>query len=83
MPYIKSNARMALLCSDRSPETAGELNYQFTVLAIQYLNQHGKSYQTCAEIVSSFECAKMEFYRRVVAPYEDLKIAQNTDVYPE
>jgi len=28
------------------------------------------------------ECAKMEIYRRLVAPYEDRKIVQNGDVNP-
>ena len=27
------------------------------------------------------ECAKLELYRRVAAPYEDEKIDQNGDVY--
>ena len=28
-----------------------------------------------------FDCAAREFYRRVVAPYEDKKIMENGDVY--
>ena len=27
------------------------------------------------------ECAKLELYRRVAAPYEDLKISEAGDVY--
>jgi hypothetical protein len=27
------------------------------------------------------DCARLEFYRRVVAPYEDLKLAANGDVF--
>lgn len=34
------------------------------------------------EIGGAIECAKLEFYRRVAAPYEDKKIAENGDVYP-
>jgi hypothetical protein len=30
--------------------------------------------------VGVLECIKMEFYRRVAAPYEDTKIEQNGDV---
>ena len=26
------------------------------------------------------ECCKLEFYRRVAAPYEDIKIEENGDV---
>lgn len=32
------------------------------------------------EIVGMLECAKMEFYRRNTAPYEDKKIVENGDV---
>ena len=33
------------------------------------------------EAVGVLECAKLELYRRVAAPYEDEKIAENGDVY--
>lgn len=33
-------------------------------------------------IIAAFECAKLEFYRRMAAPYEDTKIVQNGDCYP-
>lgn len=32
--------------------------------------------------VGAIECAKMEFARRVIFPYEDRKISENGDVYP-
>ncbi len=82
MPYIKKAARVALLEGKRGAETAGELNYQFTVLAIQYLNQHGRGYQTMNDIVGAFDNAKDEFRRREQHPYEDQKILDNGDVYP-
>ena len=31
----------------------------------------------------ALRCAQMEFYRRVAAPYEDKKIQENGDVYPD
>jgi hypothetical protein len=33
------------------------------------------------EAVGAIECCKLEFYRRVAAPYEDRKIKTNGDVY--
>ncbi len=33
-------------------------------------------------VVGALECAKLELYRRMVAPYENGKIAENGDVYP-
>ena len=84
MPYIKQNDRskfepMLELAPDI--KTAGELNYLFTELAINYVQQHGLSYQTIAEVMSSFHCAGLEFYRKLAAPYEDVKSADNGDVY--
>jgi len=39
------------------------------------------SYSEYNEIIGILECAKMEVYRRLVVPYEDKKIEQNTDVF--
>ena len=39
------------------------------------------SYRGINEIIGVLECAKLEFYRRVAASYEDQKIQENGDVY--
>lgn len=80
MPYIKKDARQAL-AQVRDPVTPGELNYALTLLCDEYLQRKGVNYQHISEVVSSLEGAKLEFYRRVAAPYEDTKIAENGDVY--
>jgi len=59
----------------------GDLNYIITTLANFYIAKHGTSYNTLSDVIKAFECAKLEFYRRKVAPYEDEKIRQNGDVY--
>ena len=59
----------------------GELNYLFTKLAQLYLKKHGTSYNTISDVIKAFECAKLEFYRRIAAPYEDEKCRLNGDVY--
>ena len=59
----------------------GELNYLITQLALMYLDKHGTSYNTISDVVKAMECAKLEFYRRVAAPYENEKIRENGDVY--
>lgn len=61
--------------------TAGELNYMITKLCDRHITHHGLSYQTVNELIGVLECAKLELYRRIAAPYEDIKIAQNGDVY--
>jgi hypothetical protein len=78
MPYINQEARNRLKFD--KPRYAGELNYLITTLLMDYYNQ-GPSYQTINDIIGALEGAKMEFYRRVVVPYEDKKIKDNGDVY--
>jgi hypothetical protein len=80
MPYIDPDRRESNI-KYQLPNTAGELNYLFTRLCIRYMQIHGKNYQTINDIVGALEGAKLEFYRRVAAPYEDLKINENGDVY--
>lgn len=59
----------------------GELNYAITVMMINYLNRKGVSYTNMNEVIGVLECAKLELYRRMTAPYEDTKIDENGDVY--
>ncbi len=81
MPYITADAR-ARLDAGGKPETAGELNYAITRLVDAYLIQQGEiRYANLNEIIGVFECAKLELYRRVAAPYEDQKRGETGDVY--
>lgn len=62
--------------------TDGELNYVMTMLALNFVSKHGgESYSNLARALAAFEAAKLEFYRRKVAPYENIKSLQNGDVY--
>ena len=87
MPYINSMRQIYLECGiecDReTPKTSGELTFLLTTIIKEYLNQTDKepNFQTLNEIIGSLECTKLEFYRRMVAPYEDQKIKENGDVY--
>lgn len=85
MPYIKEEARNRLednnienepLCQD-----SGELNYMITRFCDDYITRKGKTYQNLNEVIGVLECAKQEFYRRIVGPYEDRKIISNGEVY--
>jgi hypothetical protein len=80
MPYIKAKDRTR---STHSPETAGELNFQITQGIQDFVHRNGLTYQTINDVVGALEGAKAEFQRRVVAPYEDLKMETNGDVYDE
>ena len=85
MPYIKEHRRLKLWPFDDTgpdiPDTPGELNFVLTQLCIDYASSKGINYTVYNEIVGALECAKNEFYRRVIAPYEDGKKKENGDVY--
>lgn len=79
-PYIPEYKRNSL-DSFVSPDTVGELNYAFTSIINCYLSDNGLSYDSINDIVGAIECAKLELYRRIAAPYEDKKKDQNGEVY--
>ena len=81
MPYIKLERRQEMQLDGGNANTAGELNYQLTVVCKDYMEHKGLSYATINDIVGALEGAKLEFYRRVAAPYEDKKIIENGDCY--
>ena len=89
MPYLKPERRQEInrdVAGFSVAKTAGELNYLFTLLCTGYLMEKGElngkiSYQDLNDIIGALEGAKAEFYRRVVVPFEDLKIKENGDVY--
>lgn len=80
MPYIDAAARERV-DKEGHPSNAGELNYQITRLVLEFLGASPR-YQDFNNAIGVLECAKLEVYRRMVAPYEDKKITENGDVYP-
>jgi hypothetical protein len=80
MPYVDTKARERLATSPKM-ETPGELNYRLTRVINDYLEYHLACYTTFNDVVGALESAKLEFYRRIVVPYEQIKCAQNGDVY--
>lgn len=84
MPYIPPEDRLGLYPDvSRAAASPGELNFQISALAVQYLAEHGLNYEVLNDVLGAIEGAKLEFARRVVAPYEDHKIADNGDVYTD
>ena len=80
MPYINEHRKEG---AEANPRTAGELNFAITRLMIDYLDRKGLSYTNAAETIAATTEAAAEFRRRVLVPYEDKKIAENGDVYPD
>lgn len=79
MPYIAKEHRE--IVKDVGPISSGELNYAITMLCKEHVETLGLRYDTINEIIGALESAKLEFYRRVVVPYEDKKMIENGDVY--
>lgn len=84
MPYIKKHDRDRIdeyVIDNFALQNPGELNYLLTKICRNYFNFNGRRYQQVNDVVGALEGAKLEFYRRVAAPYEDTKIKENGDVY--
>ncbi len=90
MPYIDAESRCKfeedLKNLSQNIMSVGEMNYCITILIAKFLEDitevEGKvSYHHYNQLIGVLECAKLELYRRLVAPYEDIKITDNGDVY--
>jgi hypothetical protein len=81
MPYIEQNRREEIIIDGDTPQNEGELNYAVTYAINEYLNNNVLTYATLNQAIGVLECAKLELYRRMAAPYEDEKIKSNGDVY--
>jgi hypothetical protein len=78
MPYISQDRRAFAV---NNPETPGELNFAITRILNIYIRRQPWNYQTLNDCLGALEGAKLEFYRRVVVPYEQDKEIENGDVY--
>ncbi len=78
MPYIKRDKRIKAI---GKPENPGELNFNFSTYINNYIKEKGLNYTTINEVIGVLECCKLELYRRVVAPLEDVKCKTNGDVF--
>lgn len=58
----------------------GELNYVITQL-LEYYRGGKYKYSKFNEIMGVLDCISKEYYRRMVAEYEDTKKQANGDVY--
>ena len=87
MPYIPQNDRAdteVKLLDDAlsfTPENAGELNFMVTRFIDNYLEKHGVRYRYINEMIGALECCKLELYRRIASPYEDIVMRKNGDAY--
>jgi len=84
MPYIPKVARKVIdeIVDDAHFSIAanGTLNYFLVKLMLARRKQETESYTFYKNFLGELECAKLEIYRRYVAPYEEKKIKENGDV---
>lgn len=88
MPYVKMNYRkqfeggiqelktkIDLINDIDGASKDGLLNFIITKLLLEVYPE--ENYHTYNEIIGMLECCKLEFYRKKVATYEDLKEIEN------
>lgn len=90
MPYIKWEDRIkvnteaegfpVLEILAQQCDNVGDLNYAITVLLKHYLEKKGECYATHNDIMGMLECCKQEWYRKRVAPYEQIKEQENGSI---
>lgn len=86
MPYINRQERNHFQLPPElrlSLSTPGQLNYVLTQCVLAYLDNTIKNYQAFNDVIGALEGCKLELYRRMVEPYENRKILENGDCYPE
>lgn len=82
MPYIAPQLRDQLAPhSERRAVDTGELNFQISYLLNDYMRFYGINYAMLNNLIGVLECAKLELYRRMAAPYEDVKLNENGDIF--
>jgi hypothetical protein len=89
MPYTKQERRAdldeiaieAAATLHLMKDEQGDLNYFITRVGVHLLARQKMGYTTASHIRAGFDDASAEWYRRVMAPYEDIKCTENGDVY--
>jgi hypothetical protein len=93
MPYIQEHLKTFLKASissvcndmnnmdDHGTLSSGILNYLVSSICKDFLSIKGKNYENLNAIIGALDCAKEEFRRRIVNPYEDVKSKENGDIY--
>lgn len=81
MPYINEERRELVSHLGLDVAEEGDVNYLITSIIDEWLDREGLSYSSINAAIGILECAKLELYRRIAAPYEDEKLDANGDVF--
>jgi len=87
MPYILQETRDKLASHDEHSNMfcidldelncGGDLNYLFTFLAGQYIEQKGLRYQNISDVLGAYNGSQREIERLVIDPYEEYTELKN------
>ena len=91
MPYIKQEERgqynehtdalaERVVDANTGRIKAGDLNYVFTRILYGVFMHAGTSYEKINALIGVLEACKLEHYRKMAAPYENIKNEQNGDI---
>jgi len=80
MPYILKKRRKEIRRPVCDIHNAGELNNLLTLMILDYLPTEPR-YQDYNEVMGVLTCMQLEFYRRLIAPYENKKRKEHGDVF--
>ena len=89
-PYIPQERRVQIDTHGYEPETWGELTYVLTKYVMDFWNEMREEaeiddmtlgYTELSQVMGVLECVKQEFYRKMVAPFEDEKCKENGEVF--
>ena len=90
MPYIEQHDRVTVdefvdplvkFIAEVSSLSVGEMNYIITRIVQAQIKRRGEHYADYESMLGRLEAVKLEWHRRVMAPYEDGKCRQNGDVF--
>lgn len=88
MPYIDNDRRIDIRLDGDPPRDPGELNFAICDLVDDYLadaivadETEGLTYGQINEVIGVLECAKLEVFRRIAAPYEERRARENGEVF--
>lgn len=86
MPYVEDDKKIKVdlaihdLVSNIKFYSVGQINYALSKILIAYDPQHYLDHNT---LIGLLECVKLEYWRRMVVPYEEKKRQINGDIFPE
>jgi len=83
MPYIKQENRdifdplLETIIRGVKVAGVGDLNYIITRIVHKWIEIEGLKYKNLNAAIGVLDCAKMELYRMIAAPYENGKQMEN------